>query len=200
MSDELKLMETKIIYNLIQDDDNDANFIKESRKKLTALDDALMTTITRNLLRRNTNESGLIIWINPAYLHRRPRPEPIHLRDTIAFLLDNNQYLSNGGDVYDVFAAATDSERYALISNNHLTRNGIHEGEHTHKQLDTSKLLWLKDKYCPSGWSSSSTVCNKSLENSMCEVSNVSKKIFKDISTKRIHATEELGNYNYYFY
>ena len=134
MSDELKLKETQIIYNLIQDDESDANFITESRKKLTALDDALMTTITRNLLRRNTNEKGLIIWINPAYLHHRPRPEPIHLRDTVAFLLDNNQYLSNGGDVYDVLASSTDSERYAIISNYHLTRNGVNAGEQSHKQ------------------------------------------------------------------
>lgn len=196
MSNELKKLETQIIFDLVQQGDEvDTDFVKESRKQLCALDEALMNNIAKRLISKNTVDHGLIVWINPAFLSAGREPEPIHLRDTLGYLFANCTYTSDGGDVYDVCAESCNAMQFDIIKQHWLSKNMIANNESSHKQLPImDKLEWFQKKYFPEGLCATTNfICNKSLENGMVEIVSVAKKIFKDIASRRLFASDDFA-------
>lgn len=56
--------------------------------------------LCENLLSKNTAQAGIITWLKPN-VSLVVKPEVIHLKETLKFLMDHEDYLSTGYELYD---------------------------------------------------------------------------------------------------
>lgn len=192
----LKELESKIIRDCIYASNEDIQFLRHSRKSIVALDDELLGNITASLLAKNTAQRGIISWLNSG-VSRDIRPEPIHLRQTLQYLIENAKFEMTGHDVFDIFAAPNDSTRYALIESRlHETIRGrgdrqeilIEQGE-----LDTEKMKSLWQQFFPDEPYGATSTADKVLHSSVNDIATVAKKVFVDILKSRMYATNSAG-------
>ena len=111
MYEELVLLEATIFRNLVRlDIANDLlKGAQESKETIRSIDDKLISEISDQLKQANTAEAGLIMWLNTG-VSRDIKPEPLHLKQTLQFLIDNKEYLSTGNDVYDLYGCTIDEQ------------------------------------------------------------------------------------------
>lgn len=189
---DLKRLERDIIFNLVRDRE-ELGVIQKSQKSISALDDQLLSSITRDLLKHNTKERGLILWINPG-ISRVINPEPVHLRQTLKYLLgEHKAFDSTGYDIFDIMSAPNDAQRYAMIEDR-LRQTGQVDFTvpSVRKEIRTERLEALRDKYFPDDFDAP-IATEKRLENCMLEIVQASKKIFVDVISQRLYATSNEG-------
>lgn len=192
---DLKKLERDIIFDLVRDDGEELRRIRNSHKSISALDEHLLSNITKDLLKKNTKERGLILWINPG-VSRVLKPEPIHLRQTLKALLNNYKFFdSTGFDVFDIIGAPSDAQRYALIEER-LRQTTLVDFVATsvRKEIRTERLEELRDEYFPDDFDVV-IPAEKKLDNCVLEIVQASKKIFVDILSQRMYATSNEGKH-----
>jgi hypothetical protein len=94
----------------------------EARTNLTSAADAINGELREHLLKNNTSSAGIITWIKPG-VSTDLRPEPIHFKEVMSFLLDNEDYESNGYDLFDFCNEEVDVQYnniMALLQDKHI--------------------------------------------------------------------------------
>ena len=195
----LKDLESRIIRDCIKASREDMDFLQLSRKSMAALDNELLGNITASLMAKNTAQRGIISWLNPG-VSRQLHPEPIHLRQTLQYLIANAKYEMTGHDVFDIFAAPNDLARYALIETriHEITRGRsdrqdilVEQGE-----LNTDKMKKMWHHFFP-GDEYDVIPCAKGLSDAMKDIVQVAKKVLTDILKSRMYATNSNGKLVY---
>ena len=76
--------------------------IRDARDTVSKFDATFTAAVTAKLRKSDTFDRGLIMWLNPG-VSCDIKPEPVHLRETLAYMGANMEYASTGFDVYDLF-------------------------------------------------------------------------------------------------
>ena len=190
----LKDLESRIILDSIYASDEDILFLRHSRKSIASLDDELLGSIRTSLLSRNTAERGIISWLN-AGVSRNINPEPIHLRQTIQYLIANAKFDRTGYDIFEIDAAPNDAVRYALIETR-LRANAAGKSDRhdkiSHGELVTDKMKSMWQRFFQ-GEAYDDRPADTTLQSSINDIVQVAKKVFIDIFKSRMYATSGTG-------
>lgn len=169
--------------------------ISSARQQLQTMDKAVVDAVTRQLLRTNTAQKGLIMWLKPG-VSRNIDPRPIHLEETIAFFEENSSYPSSGKHIFDIHDIENVEDQYSAIDD--FVRHGIPTDmstlPHSRKSLDIAGILqkW-RERY---GFRRALTPADiAKLQIGMKEMTKTSNKMLDDICNRRVRLNEN-GKYN----
>ena len=112
LSHELGKLEIDICKSMLIEASTESNEALQksakARRDLAAAVDAVNGELREHLTRNNTRDAGVISWIKPGMVSTAVCPEPLNFKEVMKFLLDHEQYDSNGYDIYDFYAEDVD--------------------------------------------------------------------------------------------
>lgn len=193
LSSELKSMEINSIASTIHRATNN-ELLEDAQKGVQCLADDLVKSISRELSKdANTEERGLIMWLNPG-VSRNIKPEPFLLRETIKYMRQNVNYESDGYDIYDLFDRDIDYQYNQIIKK---TRGLGLSQMCTSKRLHIEPVIAELEQLLLTSPVNDATVDCHRLEQQMREIIATATKMFEDVKNNRIQATDCAGNYFY---
>lgn len=154
-----------------------------------------MSTVSRELLRANSSTNGVILWLKPG-VSRDIKPEPIHLRETIAFMRDNCEYESSGHDSYDIYHQ-DEAYQFDKIVEQLKPSWEPPEGSMINlKYIVEPLIIQLTEAFLSTPSAERTIVLNtkqlekntKQLEKNMTDINSTAASIFADVDKNKISA------------
>ena len=171
--------------------------------------------LATNLLSANTAQAGIITWVK-ANANLDVNPEPINLKETLKFLMDHEDYSSNGYELYDFFCDDVDiqfdkimqilfnkdtcqdkpsTKRYAIYMPHVCSQLFVFFVYNIYLSLLCSKLSFppyerMKALHCPD-----SGVTYTKLVDSMLPIIQTSTAVLEQVVSGSIKVSHSTGNY-----
>jgi len=149
----------------------------------------LVDQVKLQLNQSNSAHRGLIIWLNSG-TSCSIRPEPLHLRETIAFLKSNISYEADCCDVYDMFDLDIDVQYSNIVKMMWAGSPRLENRAVMTKHNNMDSVLQTMEASLLSG-SLNSDINSAKLEDKMKEITATAAKVFEDIVSNRMQAPLE---------
>ena len=176
-------LELMIINSMMQLTTLESKEIHDASQLVHELTHDVRTEITEQLLSSSTCDRGLIVWLKPNAL-RQINPEPIHLKETLDFLISNSHYESSGAHSYDLIGMDENFQYESIVA------SFAEEKELTisvEKDLNVEDVLRIQQMYDKRSGTSSNNTADPGVQSIIA----AAKKIFDDIFT---HKTVQYSN------
>lgn len=193
---ELKAMEEVIVGKAMTRTtlaEADADQINSTRKRLEERENEIRRNIQNHLMKSNTEKKGLILWLKSG-VSLDIRPEPIHLKEIVAFLIANRSFISTGFDVYEVFFLNTDSKYESILRALDYERREEKPPVHARKTLSLDRLLTIKEKYNLPDVSDEALKAWKTSE-TLKEIVATAQSVWRDVILKKIELCDDCEGY-----
>jgi hypothetical protein len=176
----------------VDDDESSASLLKniqDSQKGIRAIEQDLVSAVSRELIRTNHSTRGLILWLNPG-VSRDIKPEPIYLRQTIQYMRSNCDYDSDGFDIYDLYNFSENYQYDKILEKLSSSGNAVFTAKTLDVQIAISEMekVLLSTPY-------DVVVDAKKLENLMKDIIATAVEIFEEVDQNKIRAPNCTGNF-----
>ena len=163
-----------------------------TRKRLEERENEIRRNIQNHLMKSNTEKKGLILWLKSG-VSLDIRPEPIHLKEIVAFLIANRSFTSTGFDIYEVFFLDTDSKYESILrALDYERREEKPPVHHDQKTLSLDRLLKIKEKYNLPDVSDEALKAWKTSE-ALKEIVATAQSVWRDVISKKIELCDDCG-------
>ena len=99
---EIGICQSTMIVEAERDLDERLKRSATARKQLIDAADSVSGELREHILKHNSANAGIISWIKPG-ASTNIFPEPIHLKEAMKYIMDNEEFDSNGYDLYDIY-------------------------------------------------------------------------------------------------
>ena len=183
-------LELMIINSMMQQTTLESKEIHDASQLVDELTHDVRTEITEQLLCSSTCDKGLIVWLKPN-ASRHINPEPIHLKETLDFLISNSHYKSSRAHSYDLLGMDENFQYESIVA------SFAEESESTdnvEKDLNLENVLKMQQMYDKR----SATLLKDSADSGIQSIIATAKKIFDDIFThKTVQYSNRTGELNF---
>ena len=146
--------------------------------------------ITKELLGSSTLDKGFIVWLKPD-ASRQINPEPIHLKQTLDFLISNSHYKSSGAHSYDLLVMDENFQYESIIASIAEEKESMIIVE---KDLSVEDVLELQEIYDQCN----STLPKNTADSAIQSIMSAAKKIFDDILIhKTVYYSNDTGEFDF---